>query len=262
MNGKKESAPQLRVMQRNQQGEGLRDKEAELRELASRGKKEEFFNAIASRLGPLKDYIRRRLRVAYLEQQLRTPVYTTGDILDWVFLRAYEHFNRKPKDLTLEEWLYRITHEILDEYLTKQGRLDKGRRSLEDLNKKELRTLEEVEKMTADVEGEPYLVEDLDDSEYQRPNLNPPVDEDNPEQELEREEEITGILQALSRIPTQDRIVFDLFAMEGFSKEAVARIANVPAEEVPRIAQRVRAQVLREIGLRQPGKDASTKRAS
>ena len=247
MKEKNTSTARLRIDQRNQQGAALLEKQAELHKLASQGKKEDFFHLIAPRLGPLKDYIRRRLRVAYLEQQVSTPVYTTGDILDWVILRAYENFDRRPKDVTLEEWLYRITNEVLDEYLQRRSKIDKRRFSLEDLHKKELRTLEEVEKITADVEGEPYLVEDLDDSEYQESMRTPPADEDNPERELEREEEITGILQALRHVPEKDRIVFELFSLEGFSKEAVAKIADVPADEVPRIVERVRSQVLHQL---------------
>ena len=238
--------PQLRIQQRNQQGQALRGKEGELRDLASQGKKQDFFNLIAPRLGSLKDYIRRRLRIAYLDEQVRTPVYTTGDILGWVMVWAYENFDRKPKDLTLEEWLYRITNNILDEYLKKRANIDKARRSLQDLNKKELHTLEEVERMTADAEGEPYLVEDLDDGEYQEPSLRPPADVASPAQELERKEEVARILHALSQVPDKDRLIFDLFVMEGFPKEAVARIANIPPDEVPRIVERVRAQVLHQ----------------
>jgi DNA-directed RNA polymerase specialized sigma24 family protein len=64
---------------------------------------------------------------------------------------------------------------------------------------------------------------------------------------LEREEKVNRILQALSRVPEPDRIVFDLFLLEGFSKEVVAQISHVSPDEVPRIAERVRAHVLREI---------------
>jgi len=36
-------------------------------------------------------------------------------------------------------------------------------------------------------------------------------------------------------------------AIVGFSKEAVAKIYHIPPDEVPRMADKVKAQVLREI---------------
>jgi hypothetical protein len=41
--------------------------------------------------------------------------------------------------------------------------------------------------------------------------------------------------------------VFDLFAIEALPKESVAKIARIPADAVPRIAQRVKAYVLQEV---------------
>jgi RNA polymerase sigma factor (sigma-70 family) len=244
---------------RSQQAEALRQKEGELAALASGQqlqsgnaqtenvqKKQEFFQQIIPLLNPLKTYIKRRLRIAYLDLQVRTPVYTSDDILDRVVLRAYENYEKKPADLTLEQWLYRIANEILENYLHRRHSTDVRRRSLETLQQKELSTLEE-QPITADVEGEPWLPEDLDDSEIPEREFNAPADEDDPEKQLERDEEVSQILRALSHVPERDRIVFELFAVEGFSKEEVAKIYNVPPDEVPRIADRVREQLLREI---------------
>jgi hypothetical protein len=41
--------------------------------------------------------------------------------------------------------------------------------------------------------------------------------------------------------------VFELFAVEGFPKEAVARICKISPNEVPRIVEKVREQVLSDI---------------
>ena len=115
------------------------------------------------------------------------------------------------------------------------------------MRKQELRTLEEVERVTADAEREPYLVEDLDDAEIQERELNLPPDDETPERDLELGEEVSRAIQVLSQQPERDRIVFELFAIEGFSKQAVARITKVPADEVPRIANKVRAQIAQEL---------------
>jgi hypothetical protein len=66
----------------------LREREGRLGKLAAQQKKEEFFNQITPLLQPLKAYIKRRLRVAYLTLQIRKPVYTSDDILDEVILES------------------------------------------------------------------------------------------------------------------------------------------------------------------------------
>jgi RNA polymerase sigma factor (sigma-70 family) len=102
--------------------------------------------------------------------------------------------------------------------------------------------------MSTDADGEVMLVEDLDDSGDQQREFTPSARSDStPEQELEQEEEVEQVLQALSHVPERDRLVFQLFSLEGFPREAVAAICNVPPDEVPRLAERVRLQVLREI---------------
>ncbi len=247
------SGPKARTATREQQGELLRQKEAELGRLAAEQKKEEFFRQITPLLGPLKSYLKRRLRVAYLDLDIRVPVQSSGDILEGVILRAYENYQKKPQELTLEQWLYQLANKKLDNYIRKKRAQDARRRSLEDLRKEELAALEE--RMTTDAESELYLEDDImeneDYSDYlpdlQRRNFTPPADQSNPEEELEKREELQQIVQALSRVPPKERIVFELYGVEGFSKEETAKISNTPADEVPRIADKVRAQIYREI---------------
>lgn len=83
------------------QEEALHQKEPELQRLASQGKKDEFFRRIVPLLESLDSYIKRYLRIAYLSEELRTPHDTSGDILD-VVLQAYQEYEKKPTDLTLE----------------------------------------------------------------------------------------------------------------------------------------------------------------
>lgn len=244
------SAADERNTRREQQGQQLRQKEAELARLASQGKEKEFFQQITPLLGPLKDYIKRRLRVAYLEMEVRTPVYTTGDLLDQVTFRAYEDFERKPKDLSLEQWLYRLANQVVDSYIKKRRSTEARRRSLETLEQDERRELEEMP-FTADAEGEPYLVEDLDDSEYHLGDFLPVRStgyfEEDPEKQLEQEEEVQRIVQILCRLPEEEQMVFELSAIEGFSNDQVAKIAGVRPDEVPKIVEKVKAEVRRQL---------------
>ena len=249
-----------RNIRRELQGEQLRRNEGKLAQLASQGNKGEFFQQITPFLGPLKDYIQRRLRVAYLEMEVRTPVYTTGDLLDEVIFRAYQDFARRPKQLSLEQWLYQLANEVVDSYIKKRRSAESRRESLETLQQKERRQLQELP-FTADAEGEPYLVEDLDDSEYHLGDFLPvrPTGyfEEDPEKQLEKEEEVRQIAQILCRLPEKEQIVFELSAVEGFSNDAVAKIAEVQPDEVPRIVHKVKEEVRRELGLQKTQRKAS-----
>lgn len=99
----------------------LRASEPELKRLATEGRQDEFFGQIMPLLGILKSYIKRQLRVAYLDEQIRTPVHTSEDILDVVVLRAYANYLHKPPELTLEQWLYQIANYILEKLLRQQS---------------------------------------------------------------------------------------------------------------------------------------------
>src|SRR5512133_2508371 len=246
MNGEKAHQSSGRFHARKRQAESLRRNEAELGALAAGQKKEEFFNRIIPLLDPLKSYIERRLRIACADGEIRTEFYTSSDILDEVVLKAYEQYSQRPVDLTLEQWLYRIANQLLERYLRDRKSRDTRGKSLEGLRAKELKSLDELKEVTADAEGEVWLAEDLDDAEYNAPEFTPPQENLTPEQELERKEEIDAAVRALSRVPLKDRIVFELFRMQGFSKEEVAKIADVRPDEVPRIAEKVRQQVLHE----------------
>ena len=231
---------------RQQQGDALQQQEATLSRLAAERNKDEFFKQITPLLKPLASYIKRRLRVAYLTLEVQTPVATTGDLVDEVILEAYDNYERKASDLSLEQWLYQIANKKVDSYIARESSREKRRRSLETLTRAELRTLEEMP-ITADADAEPWLPEDLDDSEIPPREFNAPSDRATPEEKLGRKERLQLILRALARAPEQDLVVFDLFAIEGLPKESVAKIVKISPDEVPRIAQRVKARVLQEV---------------
>ena len=245
MSEKEKSKADLRITRRERR-EGLEKNEAELGRLAAQQDKEEFLNQITPHLKPLRSYIKRRLRIAYLTLQIRTPVYSSGDLLNRVIVRAYENYEKKPANLTLDEWLYQLANRVVDAYIARRKAQDARRRSLEMLNRSELRTLEEIP-FTADADGEVWFPEELDDSEIPPREVHAPADELDPEKTLEQEEEVSEILEALSRVPERERAVFELYVIEGFSKEAVARIYNISPEQVTTIADKVRAQVQEEI---------------
>jgi RNA polymerase sigma factor (sigma-70 family) len=224
------------TVDRRQQGRSLRLKEAKLQQLAQEKNKEEFFNELVPLLKPLQFYITRRLRIAYLNQQITRPLASSGDILDRVILNAYENYSHKPEDLALEPWLYQIANRELRSYLSNEQSWEKRSASLERLSRAESRSLEEMP-ITADIEGEPWLPEDLDDSEIVPREFNAPVNHNDPETLLERKEDLQEIFDALSRIPERERMVFELVAVEGFSDDAAAKILRLRRNEIAKLLE-------------------------
>jgi hypothetical protein len=93
---------------------------------------------------------------------------------------------------------------VVDKYISRRKAQNARRRSLETLNQAELRTLEEIP-FTADTDGEVWFPEELDDSEIPPREFNAPAYELDPEKELEMEEEVSQILEALPRAATGAR---------------------------------------------------------
>ena len=242
MNTSGKSTPRGPGERRSRQGEQLRDNETQLGQLSSRGKKEEFFQRVIPLLGPLRDYIERRFRIAYLSQLLAEAAYTSADLLDEVVLDAYRNFDKKPKDLSLEQWLYRMANEKLDSYFKRAFSRDRRRRSLESLAAKEQRTLQE--RITADAEGEVMLEDDASDTEYNlQPEYTPPAYQNDPLQTIERREQMQAIMSALSQFSQRERMIFELSAVEGFAPEEIAKIVKASPDEVQRVIDQVRSSL-------------------
>ena len=258
---KNNSATSAGGAERRQQNESLRQKEPALQRLAAEGNKEEFFHQIIPLLRPLKAYIKRSLRIAYLTRQIRTPLATSGDIVDEAVLEAYQNYMHKPQELTLEQWLYQIASRKLESYISNQKSKEARLKSLEAFTQAELRTLEELP-ITADAEGEIWLPEDLDDSEYVSRQFDASADRNNPEKELERKESLRQVFEALCHLPDRDRLVFDLVAIEGFSPESASNILNISRDSVQKIVERTKAWLLEYIQGRAKETSKTEKKAS
>jgi RNA polymerase sigma factor (sigma-70 family) len=240
---------------RRGQSEALSQRANELARLAQEGEKQKFFEQIIALLDPLKQYIKRRLRIAYPEQQVQTPVYTSGDILEQAILGAFDNFGRRPTNLTLEQWLYQITNDLLDRYIRSRQKFETRHRRLEDVEQAERRSMDEIP-FTSDAEGEVLSIDDLDDYEYHQrdflPHRDLPSHREDPLEEIEREEEVGLIVEALSRIPDQERAVFELAAVEGFTRQEVANIFGISPADVDSIVDKVRTEVLQQVRSRTP----------
>jgi DNA-directed RNA polymerase specialized sigma24 family protein len=64
---------------------------------------------------------------------------------------------------------------------------------------------------------------------------------------LHRRISVSGTNGNWRRCPEDERIVFELAAIEGFSSEGAGQILNMPADDVERIKTKVRQTVLQQL---------------
>jgi RNA polymerase sigma factor (sigma-70 family) len=228
----------------------LSDSETQLRSLAAKRQQRDFFELVVPKLGPLRAYLKRRLRIAYVWGVIRPGLLNSQDLLDEVVVEAYERFAAKPQNLSLEEWLYQIANKVLDKYLKETEFEQKNRVSIERIKEKELSQLDEH--MTANAEGKPMLTKDLDPNDYPRSSFTPPGAED-PREFPEGDEaefiarhrrDLLTIVRTLATLPVEERVVFELIGVEGLSPKGVSLITGVPERKVKEIAARVRTDIL------------------
>jgi hypothetical protein len=103
MGEESQSSAQRRATRSRKQSERLQQEQTKVAKLVDAKNKKDFFKQLLPLWKPLRSYIERRLRLAYLSAQIRTPIYTSGDFLDEVVLQAYEHYDKKPENLSLDE---------------------------------------------------------------------------------------------------------------------------------------------------------------
>lgn len=193
---------------------------------------------------PLKRYIRRRLRLANLIGLVKRNLYATDDILDQVLLIAYENYNERPLNLSLDTWLYRITRDVLNGHLQEQESEESRQMQLEKLIDEDLQELDE--KTPTNPDPELMLADEFNENDNPVKNGKEMPHDDEDEdigEKLERKEDARRLMRALKELPMIDREVFEFSVLDGLPDGQVSHITGVPAEQVPRIVEMVKLQI-------------------
>jgi DNA-directed RNA polymerase specialized sigma24 family protein len=79
------------------------------------GRSDVFFSWLAPAVASLAAHVRRELRIRELESGLGTGQIVPADVLNEVFVRAYDEFERRPGKLPLDLWLLQLAEEVLEQ---------------------------------------------------------------------------------------------------------------------------------------------------
>jgi DNA-directed RNA polymerase specialized sigma24 family protein len=215
-----------------------------------------FFERLIDIAPGLESYVRSQLRIAEQNSLIPAGLYSPEDVLDEVYLYVYEHFDEMPKDESgLRVMLFQLANDRLDTIIQEEvWRHDSL--SLEAVLAEELRQLSEIPQMTTDADGDIVLVEELDDSEIEPQEPRVLLLEESFEDEIIGQTGLDGALirgdqklrQLLARIytelPTQSRILFDLWTRGKLTVEEIARVRAIDVGQVKNILGQIRARFL------------------
>lgn len=183
----------------------------------ARGDQGAFVESLRPYLPRLRELARHEIRIAMLEGRTTPGAVTVSDLLDTVLVRAWEHYDERPKDQPLDTWLVRVLHEVADEMLDE--RPDPASRLPLDA--------EQAQSAVSDGEGWVQELEPdwLDRRGIEVADLLPdPSDVGDPDGFVETEELSRLVQEALRGAPATQRRAFVLAAFDGWTEEEIAML--------------------------------------
>jgi RNA polymerase sigma factor (sigma-70 family) len=213
--------------------------------------KVEFNKILAEFLPELKKLTHHKLRQWEIQGIIPKGTYSADEITDEVYLKIFDEFHDKlTNEKELKVRMLAISRELLNEIREKHSQ---KRVSVESLIKEELKELEEDYTINAD--GEPILMEELDDISYQPKEKEDIIllqeehfDElaesfDLPEKEnLSREEKLL-IGKVYSDLPELTRSVIDHYVFMKLSVIEIADIHNITISNVEQMINKVKERL-------------------
>jgi len=225
-----------------------------LKEHKSRNDKEAFNSALHGILPQLKHYAKNRLRLARAKKKMSSGVYSVDDIVDEVFLIAYENLiDNVIDEKGLKVRLFKAVDEVMDRLMAKpEHRGDIV--SIEEVLEQETKVLQED--YTVEADGHLVMIEELDDISYHLDDDKPKIfildseSEENIIKSLNLDEALASDMdkrKALGKtyeeLPDFSRDIFDLHTHARLTVEEIAEIKSIAANDVSQILERVEFRI-------------------
>jgi DNA-directed RNA polymerase specialized sigma24 family protein len=145
-----------------------------------------------------------------------------SDLLDEVATRAWKGYAQRPRDVSMDQWLVRLLHEVLDEY-----QAEPAAESLYE------RIPPDDARYHVDggwlAENEPFFEPQTPLTLYE---TLPDHELPEPWQEVAAEEQRQWVLNQLRRLPRRMRRAFTLHVLEGWDEADIAMLQGRSVDEV------------------------------
>ena len=200
----------------------------------------ESFNQLMVEIMPsVQLYLNQLLTSAIRTGQLPSGKYKVDDFSDEVFIAAYDRFEEVKDESKFREWLFKLAYDIWDNIKTEQEFDNFFFTNIDQYTQVEWDSMEE--KYSIDGDGDLVPDEEADEPVFKHYDytLKDVFVEDNEEdfiekisRELNSEQIISHINLILKKLPVQLKSAFELSRKLGFELEQIAKIKDIPLEEV------------------------------
>jgi RNA polymerase sigma factor (sigma-70 family) len=227
-----------------------------LSEFHEKGDKEVFEHILSINLPSLRNYIKRRLKMAQVTGAGKSAVVSLDDLVGEVYTKAFELFEERPDEIdAFVPWLYQLADDLLEKHIKELLFENEHKQSLHELERAEAESMEE--NFTTDADYDLVMLEELDDPSYQSKYYNAhellkglTTEETLHEVEKLDEGQVHNLVcNVLAKQPALQRSIFDLYWLEGFSEAEIGRIKRTTTEEVQASLQELRKKIVKKIEL-------------
>lgn len=200
----------------------------DLGQLVSKDRKKEFTQRLLPLLTKIRRYLKRFLDFAILNKVIKRGDLEVDDLLDEMVANAYDNYAQKPKQQTLERWLYVLADQVLQKYLSQEYILNE---TTVDFPEEKIK--DEIFQITVDAEGQPQLLEDM----YQ-PILDKSGDlssefEVNMDIFSQKNKNLSKkMIKALNHLSPYNRSILEMYILEELSYQDIASIKGIKLQHV------------------------------
>lgn len=203
---------------------GMKDIGKRLDQAAADDQQSAFILLLKPHLDGLRNTIGREIHNLEIKEHIHRGSFSTEDLINETLLRAWKNYHKRPKDISMDQWLVRILFQIIKEAVKKE---------------KSIVALSEALEPSQESDYEPDFdsdqwwwsqIEPKDDILYE--DLLPGEEIPLALKHLTQAEENDKLTQILNRLPQNERQVISLFALDGYNLSEIAKITNLSEKEI------------------------------
>jgi RNA polymerase sigma factor (sigma-70 family) len=175
---------------------------------------------VNTNMADLERFVRRQLRLRVSAGEISPQLVSVEEVLDETVANALDEHAQHPDLMSMEHWLYRLAMEAVD--VVAERNATTGEVHIEET------------RGTQNVSGtdDAYLQYHEDPDQMFVSDFIPDQSRSTPEQVVYSRESITQVGDALACLKKEERDAFVLYALEGFSVQEIATIAQRSEEDI------------------------------
>lgn len=190
---------------------------------------------VNTNLERLEKFVDRELGLRVATGQMRRGQVTREEVIDEVIMHALSEEHGTPEQLSMESWFYRLALNAI--------------RHLSESNADTANVSLDAPASMQNVTGsdENVLQYHQPDDSLHEENLIPDDNVRTPEEIVSSEEMVAQLDFILHELRPQDREVFVLYTLEGFTVDEISRITDLPADRIPKSIHNARKVVQQKL---------------